>query len=306
MGQTLRLNPVVRLLCCLLIFVGLFYRSAEGQAVAKASSAEGTIDQVLLVPFEPSWSFVLVETGLGEIQRFPAQFVSGYRYETETEMRDAYLAGARIPLTNLRKGTFHFSFFVFGDKGEFAATPISEWSHQMLVESTVDEKRLRERVSEVKRQVDVERLELSALEDKLRVLRDKASVVSGIDDIVDLNMELTRLKGTAQDSAVEQARLRTLISAGRQEGIDGDIDTRRQQLLELLTETAQATAMADRLSAHRREAARTNLQKKLALVKEMKSVDADVLAKTALELRARRRQLEATRNVQPTEAPTDF
>ena len=59
-----------------------------------------------------------------------------------------------------------------------------------------------------------------------------------------------------------------------------------------LKAAAQATAMADRLQARKKQAAVSQLNQKLALIKQTSGDDPAQLAKQVLKVRAQRRALE--------------
>jgi hypothetical protein len=68
-------------------------------------------------------------------------------------------------------------------------------------------------------------------------------------------------------------------------------------------ETAQVTAMTQRLSIRRREAAIASFRRKLALIREVGDSDAEILAREVLRLRARRKELEAQLSVGESPEP---
>ena len=90
----------------------------------------------------------------------------------------------------------------------------------------------------------------------------------------------------------EEDRIKHLIEASRLQSDDSWLDSLRQTLSADLRDTAQATAMADRLKDRKRVSAKENFEEKMALVKEMAQYDREAIAREILELRARRKLLE--------------
>lgn len=260
----------------------------------------GFVDQLVSVPFTPTKVFVIEEVGPGEVQRFPGYVVQAQGGAAQSAGNQEVLVGARVPLSNLGsdKQVFHFTFFLLDNVASFAATPVKRWSRKMLVDNSRPIDDLRVEVESVERKVQVQKMEHQAIDERLKALRDRASLIADIDKIVDLKVELGRLKSYVEDKSIEQQRLKKLIDDSRKNSEMGsDIDVLRRDLSSDLQEAAQVTAMADRLNSRRRDAAVASMQKKIALIKEMKAVDPEALAKEALKLRARRKELETRLNV---------
>ena len=140
----------------------------------------------------------------------------------------------------------------------------------------------------------------------LELMRDRASRIAGVDEIVDLKLQIGALEGGGEGNQEEQERLRSLIARAREFTDSPESDARRRELQTQLEETAKATAMADRLNARRREAARETLNRQLALIREMRSLSRAELAQSVLQLRARRRGLERRLDISPNGPEDEF
>ncbi len=266
------------------------------------------IDQVIAVPFQPTRAFLLVEESLGQVRRLPAQVISGNRPEALLLGKDRYLAGAAISRTLLNQlpERLGFVFFLIGADSVVATTPVRYIDKESIVENSKRVELLEDRLQSFQAKLHLEEQKLQMLEHEMRPLREEAAKIAGVDDIIDLKMELTRLKGFGEENVVEIERLKTLLELGRTMSDPPDIYQRKQKLSEHLREAAKATAMADRLNERRRAAAVSSLEKKIAMVRETKNYDREALAKQVLFLRAKRKQLEARLDIAPNQVEDQF
>lgn len=293
---------------CWAVVISLFYlinsvplaQAAEEQNIEERSTS-GFIYQLVSMSFFPSRVFLLQEIRPGEIRQYPAESMYAERESISSSKMRVFLA-AQVPVPPEAEGaylmpTFHVTFLMQGERDSFAAMPIKKWTLEKLRSNSQSAQVLSERNNRSKHQLEEEQAKLQEREEKLTLLHGRASQIAGIDEIIDLKMELARLRGFGEEAVAERAQLQDLIEVGRKLKDPLDIDERRHELLIQLAETARVTALADRLNRRRRTAALANIQKKLAFIKETKDVDLEVLAKRASTLRLKRKQLERMLNV---------
>jgi len=268
---------------------------ASAEELFSESSADGStvLEQVVSVPFLPKRAFVLLDLGRNSPLQYPAHLVvREQKQDGELEI----LAAGRIPaVMRASDDLVRYSFFLLGADGTFAAIPVREVSKDRLRAATRTETDLLQSMDELGQRLTLLRTEYEGVDHKLNQLRERASVLANVDEIVELKMKLSKLQSSGEDNSSERERLRTLIELGRQLGEPADIYSLLQELSLHLSETAKATALADRLNSRRREVAKASLNDRLALVKEMKNVDAEALGKEILVLRAKRKKLESQR-----------
>ena len=131
------------------------------------------------------------------------------------------------------------------------------------------------------------------MEKQLSQLREQASKIAEVDEIIDLKSELTNVRGFDEQKSAEIERLRTLVAEGRDAADPKNLVSIRATLAENLAGIAKVTALSDRLSGRRREAAAASYRRKINLVRESEGIDPELLAQEALDLRRRRKELEA-------------
>ena len=266
------------------------------------------IYQTISLGFSPQKSFLLVGGRSGDVQQFPAEFVRTARRAREQGEDIQLLVGARVPerLTEIGEQQIFFTFFLLGEESTFAATPVRGWNGDDLQERAATEEQIRGAMKELEKKIALKREQVSELDRSLETMRDRASSIAGVDDIIDLKMKITRLEGYGQENNAEVERLRKLVERGREQAEPEDIYQRLQELSFHLKEAAQATAMADRLNARRQTAAKLRLRQDLALIREMREQDVTELAQEALKMRSRRRELERDLNVEIVEEDLPF
>lgn len=279
-----------------------------GSPDAASGTGRSAVDQFVSVPFEPQSVYLLLEKRLGSLEEYPARYL---RRETFTKSGAApgeLYIGAQVPYAGASREPedVRYTFFMRGAEMSFAATPIRTWTQEAFTSNMATTDALREECVRTEHEIAQRRAESAVFEGELKGLRDQASKIAGIDEIIDLKMELARLKGFGDQKAAEKERLKALLAEGRgQQAEDPKIDVLRQELSANLRDTARMTAMADRLKSRRREAARTTVEKKLSLVREMSRYNPETLAQEVLKLRAKRKDLEAKLNIAPA-SPSDF
>lgn len=234
----------------------------------------GLFEQRVRVSFQPTGSFLLLSTEPGSVRSFDSAIVEG---------SGEYLVGA--PLKEL--GALA-TFFIRGKDALFAATPVRRVSE-------VD-RRSREDIATSVQELERERLDIERVigfsEIKLRELRLRAMQIAGVDELIKLQTELNRLQTADKNRQAEEDRLKQLVKIARSQKDPEGIDLLRQSLSENLRDTAQATALAERLKSRKKRSALESFQEKMALIKEMSQYSREELAREILTLRARRRELE--------------
>lgn len=265
----------------------------DSSATAAGTQTGNIIEQVVASGFRPDRVLMLRENGLGEVRQHVASYI--LRGGEQRENYEQIFVGARLgPNTAAsHAGKMLFTFFLIGNRGDFAATPITGWTMEQIRENNRSVNALLEESSTLEAEFKSKQVELTEVEAKLGELRNRASQIAGVDEIIDVKMKLTQVRGYGADNEVEQRRLRDLVERGRAYDEPDNSRIRVQQLSQQLAETARVTALAERLNARRREAARESVERKIALVQEMRGVDAEALAREVLRLRSERRELEA-------------
>lgn len=283
------------------------------------------VDQLVSVTFDPVGAYLLIERGLGSVARIRAEYIpylAPARLDGEPE--DAHspqppqqfradeprkvVVGAAVPISIVRQdqGRFHSSFFLTGPKSTFAATPVKRTSGRDLEETDLTVQAMSREIEKIEEDYSERKKELEEIEQSLSSLRSKASAIAGVDEIVDLKMELSKLKGYGQEKSAETERLKTLIEAGRKQKDTPDLDPLKSELSVHLRDVAGKTANADRLEQRKQDSARTSLNQKMELVRQMEGEDAEALAREMVKLRTKRKELEAKLGKAPAAQENDF
>ena len=299
---------MVLLAPAILYNIGTWGSAAAQTAEEQSGPRIHLIDQIVRAPFTPRSTFALVEEEPGKLHQYPAEVVDLRETMTGAVLSRELLAGVALVLPQIRPREHKLSatFFLAGDKSEFAATSVKRWSQEALSENSIDIEELQDGLGRIKEQIEKKRAELASLQESLRPLREKASRIASVDEIIDLKMELESLKGFSQEKMDEVERLNRLVENARRLPDPERIDERRHELSLHLREAARATSMADRLNDRRKRASVVAFHDKLRKVKETANVDAEVLAREVLRLRAQRKELEERLNLAKTNAGEDF
>ncbi len=281
---------------------------AESTAPRPATLAMGFVDQMLVVPFPPTSTSLLYEMGLGVVRRYAGANVEINATTANDQAVHRLIVGSKVelPQEDAPKEQRFFSFLVFGENATFAASPVTGWTLEKIRKNSHPLSSLQQTVELLDRELRVKNAELQTLNDDLRKVRLAASDIAGVDDIIDLKMKLAGFQGMGEDSMAEAERLKSLIESGRELPEPPEIDYQRQELFEQLAQAAQVTSMADRLQSRRKETAKARLQDQLALIKETQSANPEALARVALELRLRRKNLERQLQVAPQAGDNEF
>lgn len=260
------------------------------------------ISQTIGVPFKPVSAFALVESRVGEIKQYKAIAIPK-PLSTNLQGNQTYLAASPIPahsLNDTANNSLRFAFFLASVNGEFAAGEVTELSYDQLKAESISIDELNQAILKYEKELPDLRTDNADLEAQLMELRDKASKIANVDDIIDLKVELENLKGFDEKKIVELDRLRALINLGRTSAEPTEADKIRTNLISQLTESAKITAFADRIANRKRDSALANYRRKVNLVKTAEGVDAETLAQEVLALRKRRRELESRLNLNST------
>lgn len=314
-GRTLQVLRPLLFRCVtngFLLLFGVFLVICEaGNAVEAIETGDadeadvGVIDQLVTLSFYPKQVILLLETSVGNVRRYSGMFVSATQ---EKPVGDRYLLGSPIPRTLLSRlpDPVRYVFFIIDDQGNMATTPVRQLSKKALLRNGRAVRVLVDYVNAAALQLKEEDEALRTLLENTRPVRERASQIAGVDDIIDLKMELAKLQGFDEENVAEVSRLKTLVERGRNLPDMPNLYPLIQELSLHLEEAAKVTAMADRLNTRRRETALSGLQKKLALVKEAKNYDREALARDVLRLRERRRELERQLHITTPGFSNDF
>lgn len=254
----------------------------------------GILQQSIVVPFEPVSVYALQEVGPGSVKQFRAVSYTPGDVKPPPGSNATLSVGAAVR-QNRDLGdasTFHFTFFVTGIEGQFAATEMQGWSWKKLAENTLP-------FGVMERELALYEKEAAELESgnhdtevKLAQLREQASKIAEVDELIDLKSELANTRGFDERKLDEISRLRALAEIGRTDPAQPDVDLMRIQLSTQLSEAAKATAMSDRLNRRKRDAAMASYRRKLDLIRRNEGIDPQELAREILRLRKRRKELE--------------
>lgn len=295
--------------CCLLIG-GVAYAAGEGEpeSIPEASYLPkdfGLIEQTIAVPFKPVSVYALVEQKTGDIRQYHGIAVPSGAGGMEVEAGQTVNVAALIPVPKQAApdDVFHFTFFLASVSGDFAATEIRSWTWKALRENSLTIDSLEAQTSAIERDIPAQREQNTKLEAKLTQLREQASKIAGVDDLIDLKTELASLKGFDEKKSSELERLKELVKRGRFDPEPEGMDDLRMDLLGQLRNAARLTADADRLGMSQRESAVAAYRRKIDIVKQAEGVDPQELAQRVLELRSHRRELESRLNVGGTPEP---
>lgn len=256
------------------------------------------LDQIVTGSFEPASLIVLQEVGLGNVRQYQAvgiplevDAVSAEQNPSAQAARRIIGAGVDLDSTS-EDEFFHFTFFMASEDSGFAATETKRWNYKELLENSPSLEELSKQMAALRHRLKIKRVTSIDLEEKLEVLRRKASAIADVDGIIALKMEKASLANVESEKDVEIARLRELSELGRSLPEPENINALRTALADDLRAAAKITSMADRLNRRKQQAAEQHLKNKLRLIKNMESVDPESLAQKILELRKTRRDYE--------------
>lgn len=295
--RILRTHRLLRLRCLVLpLLIGAaVVRTSDACAQGEIPPGIGILQQAIVVPFEPVSIYALQEVGPGTVKQYRAVSYTPGDAKAPPGSNVALTVGApvRRGADANDSGVFHFTFFVTGLEGQFAATEMKAWTWKKLVENTLP-------FSVMEREIEIDQRSVAALEQssndveaKLAQLREQASKIAEVDELIDLKMELSNTKGFDEKKLDEITRLRRLAELGRTIGDVSAVDEMRVQLSTQLAEAAKTTALSDRLNRSKRDAAAASYRRKLEIIRRNEGIDQQELAQEILQLRRRRKELEA-------------
>jgi len=293
------------------VYSALLIIAALGQNASADPASFGVIEQTISVPFRAVSVYALVETTVGQIRQYRAKAVPAAIGAKEIEAGQAVLVGAVIPIppNAAPDAVFHFSFFATGVNGDFAATDIQSLTWKALETSGYQIETLKEETARLENSLPAQREENLKLENQLSQLRDQAAKIAGVDDLIDLKSELDSLKGSDEKKSVEVDRIKLLAKLGFEAADPKNSDALLMDLGGQLRLAAKVTAEADKVGTNRKGSVEAEYRRKLDLVRRMEGVDPQSLAQQVLNLRKRRKDLEArldTGASPSTEADQDF
>jgi hypothetical protein len=272
---------IIRLLLAIYLLMPLAGYAEEAYHEA-LSTNYGIVDEVVSLGFVPRHGFLLVEKQLGEVQQRAIEVLP---YQDGQA-----LVGSVVDCS--KNESNRIVFFLRGDRELFAATPVRSYSSQAMKANASSLAELQEKILLLDREQSGVNESLAQVELTLKKLRNEASSITGVSDIVELKKRLSQVVGYEEKGEAEQGRLRRLIESGKSVEEPAQIDQRRQALSLQLQQVAQLTASAEKISARTQSLGKTSLEKKLNLIKETAQYDAELLAKQLLDLRSRRVELE--------------
>ena len=256
------------------------------------------------LPFKPTKAHAYIETRFKDVQVYPAE-----TYVIEEHLgKSEIVVGAMIEWNrfDMNGKAFLLAFIFEDDEGKFSGFPVHTVSNDDCLRKTVGISALREQSETIEQQVkDLEQNSL-ILDQRLKELRDKVSVLVGADKIIQVRSEVAANKGRVSDLTIDKQRLERLISQSKTMPEMEDVDILRRELSVHLQEAAKATATADRLNKRKKEAAMHEIQNNVALIKETNQDNPQDLARMALELRAERKRLEMRLGSSASESQNEF
>ena len=285
-----------RKLLFLASFLYCFSLPAQAQPVPEGV---GFIDELIALDITPEKVFSLVEIAPGEVERYPAKFLDYYetiRYPKVVGDTNHWIVASPLTLPKETQ-SLTFTFFLIAEDGYFAGTPVVNRSLEQIIDERKPTSQLEEEVRQSRKKLLSQVKMLEGLDEELAELREKASKVVGIENIVDLNMELSELEGFSSELESEKERLEELIKIGRKAKQPANLAQKRRELQAFLKEAAKVTAMADRLNKKKKNAALSTLRKNISLVKQTSGYNLQLLSQEVLKLRRQRRKLEAQLNL---------
>jgi hypothetical protein len=241
------------------------------------------LEQRIKSNFQPTTSFLLWSPSKGRVISQQAVVIASLNQPQE------YVVGTEAILGKVSSA--QYCFFLKGRDASFAATPVKV-SDSITPLPTLEEIE-KENSSLQVEQASVKN-QLTELQKQLLDLRGKAMLVGGVDSIIQLQTEINRILNADHRRANEQVRLKDLVALGRKEQDNVGFDDLRQQLSSALKDTAQATALSDRLKSRKKQTAKQSLDDKLNLIRETSTINREEIAREILSLRTKRKQLEAT------------
>ena len=214
-------------------------------------------DELVASEAEPEEVYILVERGPGIVRKHKSWFFDFGQLESKglnSQMAKSgrtWLVASPIRLEK-KKPTTTFSFFLADSQSAYAATPMRTIDSRKVVDSRLTENELSEKIVALRKELNIQSVDLVKLGDDLESLKQEASEIAGVEKIVDLKMELTSLQNFNTESDAEQKRLEALIAFGRSQPDEADLAALRKDLGAQLKQTARKTATADRLAARKK------------------------------------------------------
>ncbi len=307
-------NSLLRLIALLLYgcaFSSVSIAYADGDKVGDAllPKSIGILDQSVVVPFDPVSIYALQELSVGAVQQFRAIALQAFESNSKPQGESRTLiAGAAVPLSpDISPSTiFHYAFFLTDLSGQFAATEVKSTAWKNIIEGQKTVSQLEQEAAGLKDQLMIEELKNSSIEKQLAELREQASKIADVDEIIDLKSELANLQGSDEQKAAETERLRELVKVGRALPEPAGIDSIRANLSLHLEAAARVGASVDRAAATKREDIIAGYKRKLALIRTTDNENPEALAQELLTLRKHRKELESSSGLSSAEKNSEF
>ena len=277
--------------CIWLAFAWSLVLPCSAQEPALGSRV-GVVDAIVGEDFSPTTAFVLQEVGPAQVRQYPAE-VTPVAEKGKTKVALPLTAvGAPVPLETVTE-QFHFTFFLADDEARFRSTPVQRWTAEELRMNSLSSNALERDIRDLDDEIKDKRVEAVEIQDQRATMFRKASQITNIEAILNLQRERSSLERSLVERRAEIERLESLIERGRQLEDPPLVDQMRKELSLHLKEAAKVTAMADRLNRRQKESAVQTFNQKLRMVKDMEREDPESLAREVLRLRRKRRELES-------------
>lgn len=299
---------ILRLRAALFIIALTLCASPALPARAADDALYGIVQQTIAVPFKPVSVYALVDFGKGKINQFPGTFVP-YQSASGDDRNSRVAVAAVVPLpvpAPPSDQSFRFTFFLASLDGEFAATEVADMTWDQLQQVPHSVEAINAEIEQLQKRIPQQKEKNSVTQKKFTELRDKASQIAQVDDLLDLRSELENLKGNDDKKSDEVDHIREAIRLGYRTPASPAVDAVRLDLLGQLYAAARVTAFVDREADLKRSSAEMSYQRKLELIRETENLDPDALAQEALQLRERRRALERQLHENGGEEDRDF
>ena len=279
--------------------------SALWRSVALAQSKDfAIVDETVRTAFEPVSVTALVYDG-SRLKQYDAEFSavptgnSGeklYRVAAVLPFNSSSASGAssgkgQSPAAN----GLVVCFFLVSVDGDFASTNVQLWPLDRLEANSRTREELEKDFENAKKEIPKQQARNDALEQELERAKERASNLSEVEDIMGLKSTLEQLQNSDSSAAneLELGRLRSLVQQSRALPIPPHVISNRLELSKQLQEIALATASAEHVRSNRKQNASASYFHKLDLAREAEGVDIRGMAAQVLDLRQKRKELEA-------------
>jgi sulfur relay (sulfurtransferase) DsrC/TusE family protein len=280
-----------------LFILGLAALSTEARAEF------GIIDHEIESSTPPSISFIVLESSLGEVRQYSA--ASSEIENDPNNLQRRFSLGGIIPIAP-DKTKLNYCFFWADSQSNFNSSEIASLTTNELKDSLKSTEKLENELAELKNTIQEKRLNLVTLKDEFQALFNTSPNSLLIKEIQKLKQEKKLVSNEIERLKNYTENLERLLEKGRAGEESPNIETLHKNLSSHLKEAAQVTAVAERLSARRKQSAKIALEQKIKAVKEMQNEDPRLLAKEIIALRKKRNELENKLGTKRIETSDEF